>query len=78
MAAVMRDLVASGMPAAQARLLGTDGRNGALMIELFGVGFPAAQAKLLGSDTPGAGKTTPMATLMRAGLPSALARRLGV
>jgi hypothetical protein len=76
--AVMRDLVAMGMPSAQARLLGTDGQNGALMVELFGVGTPPAQAKLLGSDTPGAGKTTPMAILMRAGMPSLLARTLGV
>jgi hypothetical protein len=76
--AVMRDLVAVGMPAAAARLFGTDGANGAPMMQLMHVGIPAALAKLLGSDTSGSGKSTPIDILCAAGMPPAQARLLGV
>jgi hypothetical protein len=73
----MQDLVGVGMPAQKARLLGSDGQNGAKIVELAGVGFSMAQAKLLATDAPGT-KPPPMALLIRAGMPAPQAMRLGV
>jgi hypothetical protein len=78
----MSDTVANlcgvGMAPAMAKLLGTDGANGAPAQMLQHVGMPAPQARLLGTDMPGGGVNVPMRQLCNLGMPPAHALRLGV
>jgi hypothetical protein len=78
MPATVADLVGLKMAPAMARLLGSDGANGAPAQLLQHVGMPAPQARLLGTDQPGGGVNVPMRALTGVGMPPAQAFRLGV
>jgi hypothetical protein len=78
MPATMHDLVGVKMAPAMARLLGTDGANGAPARMLQHVGMPSQLARLLGTDMPGGGTSVPMKQLCNQGMPWAQAQRLGV
>jgi hypothetical protein len=78
MAATVAELCGLKMAPAMARLLGSDGANGAPAQLLQHVGMPAQQAQLLGTDQPGGGLNVPMGLLTAVGMPPAHAFRLGV